>query len=94
MQWEFKQGNCAKLSFDKIYSVFGEERITHLTVRKWFARFHSGNMTLNGKLGVGCPSEFDDNFLNAILDQIPRQARDIAKRMYNLNHLFAAILRN
>ena len=67
MQWEFKQGNSAKMTFDKICSVFGEGRITNLTVRKWFAKLHSGNMILNGELGMGCPSEFDDNFLKAIL---------------------------
>ena len=82
MQWEFKQGNSAEGTFDKICSVFGEGRITDLTVRKWFAKFRSGNMTLNGELSVGCPSEFDENFLKAILEQNPRQARDIAKRMY------------
>ena len=39
-------------------------------------------MTLNGKLGVGRPSELDDNFLKAILEQNPHQARDIAKGMH------------
>ena len=38
-------------------------------------------MTLNGELGVGRHSEFDNNFLKAILVQNPRQARDIARRM-------------
>ena len=68
MQWEFKQGNSAKVTFDKICSVFDEERISDLTVRKWFAKFRSKNMTLNGKLGVGRTSEFTDNFLKAILE--------------------------
>ena len=72
-----KQGNTAEMTFDKICIVFGEGRITDLTVRKWFAKFRSGNVTLNGELGVECPSEFDDNFLNAILVQSPRQARDL-----------------
>ena len=34
MQWEFKQGNSAKVTFDKICNAFGEGRITDLTVRK------------------------------------------------------------
>ena len=33
MQWEFKQGNSAKVTFDKICCVFGEGRITYLIVR-------------------------------------------------------------
>ena len=88
MQWEFKQGNSAKMTFDKICSVFGERRIIDLTVRKRFAIFLSGIITLNGKLGEGCPSEFDDNFLNAILEKNPRQARDISKRVHSSQSTF------
>ena len=68
MLWEFKQGNSAKVTFDKICSIFGEGRITDLTVKKWFAKFRFGNMTLNGELGVRCPYEFYDNFLKAGTD--------------------------
>ena len=39
-------------------------------------------MTLNGELEVGRPFEFDDNFLMAILEQNPCQARVIAKMMH------------
>ena len=70
------------MTFDKIWSVFGEGQKTDLTVREWFAKFCSRNITLKGELGVGCPSEFDDNFLKAILEQNSLQARDIAKKMY------------
>ena len=41
MQWEFKQGNSVKVTFDKICSVFGEGRIIDLTVSKWFTKFRS-----------------------------------------------------
>ena len=60
------------MTFDKICRAFGEERITDLTVRKWFAKFRFGNMTINGELGMGRPSEFDDNFLKSILEENPR----------------------
>ena len=80
MQWEFKQGNKVKVTFDKICCIFGEGRITDMTVRKWFAKFRFGNMTLNGELGMGRLSEFYNNFLKAILEQ--RQVRDIADRIY------------
>ena len=82
MQWKFKQGNSAKVTFYKICSVFDEERITGLTVRKWFAKSRSRNMTLHGELSVGRNSEFNDNFLKAIFEQNPRQARDIGKGIY------------
>ena len=55
MQREFKQGNNAKVTFAETCSVFGEGRITDLTVRKWFAKFRSENMILNSELGVGRP---------------------------------------
>ena len=77
MQWEFKKSDISK-----ICSLFGEGRITNLTVIKWFAKFCSENMTLNGELELGRPSEFDGNFLKEILEQNPCQARDVAKRMY------------
>ena len=83
MLWEFKQGNSAQVTFDKICSVYGEGRKTDRAVRNWFAKFRSGNTILNDELRVGRPSEFDDNFLKAVLEQSPRQSTEyIAKRIH------------
>ena len=49
MQWEFKQDNSAKVTLYKICIVFGEGRITDVTVRKWFAKVRSGNIRLNSE---------------------------------------------
>ena len=80
------------MTFDTICSLFGERQITDLTVRKRFAKFHSGNMKLQGELGVGCPAEFDDNFLKAILDQNLHQATNIVKMMYTSQHCLPSSL--
>ena len=83
MLWEFKQGYGAQVTFDKICSVCGAGRVTYRTVRKFFAKFRSGNTTLTDELRVGRPSELGDNFLKATLEQNPRQStRNTIKRMH------------
>lgn len=82
MLWEFKQGNSAKATAEKICSVYGEGLITDRAVRNWFIKFRSGDTTLKDELRAGRPSDFDDNLLKAILEQNPRQStRGIAKRL-------------
>ncbi|KAG5333135.1 SETMR methyltransferase, partial [Acromyrmex heyeri] len=46
MLWEFKQGNSAKGTAEKICSVYGEGLISDRAVRNWFAKFRSGDTTL------------------------------------------------
>ncbi|KAG5311914.1 SETMR methyltransferase, partial [Pseudoatta argentina] len=81
MLWEFKQGNSAKGTAEKICSVYGEDLISDRTVRHWFAKFRFGDTTLKDGPRAGCPSDLDDNLLKAMLEQNPRQStRDIAGR--------------
>ena len=82
MLWEFKQGNSAKATAEKICSVYGEGLITNRAVRNWFIKFRSGDTTLKDEPRAGRPSDFDDNLLKAILEQNPCQStRDIAERL-------------
>ncbi|CAK9820139.1 Histone-lysine N-methyltransferase SETMAR [Anthophora quadrimaculata] len=82
MLWEFKQGNSAKATAEKICSVYGEGLITDLAVRNWFIKFRSGDTTLKDEPRAGRLSDFDDNLLKAILEQNPRQStRGIAERL-------------
>ncbi|KAG5348093.1 SETMR methyltransferase, partial [Acromyrmex charruanus] len=81
MLWEFKQGNSAKGTAEKICSVYGEDLISDRTVRHWFAKFRSGDTTLKDGPRAGRPSDLDDNLLKAMLEQNSRQStRDIAGR--------------
>ncbi|XP_054005260.1 histone-lysine N-methyltransferase SETMAR-like [Hylaeus anthracinus] len=82
MLCEFKQGNSAKATADKICSVYGEGLITDRAVRNWFIKFRSRDTTLKDKPRAGRPFDFDDNLLKAILMQNPRQStRGIAGRL-------------
>lgn len=40
--WEFKQGNSAKATAEKICSIYDEDLISDRTVRNWFVKFHFG----------------------------------------------------
>ncbi|CAL1289207.1 unnamed protein product [Larinioides sclopetarius] len=82
MLWEFKQGNSAKATAEKIFRMSGEGLITGGAVRNWFVKFHSGDMTLKDELRAGHPSDFVDNLLKAVLEQNPRQStRCIEERL-------------
>ncbi|XP_014609810.1 PREDICTED: histone-lysine N-methyltransferase SETMAR-like [Polistes canadensis] len=82
MLWEFKQGNSAKATAEKICTVYGEGLITDRAVRNWFVKFRFGDTSLKDEPRAGRPSDFDDNLLKTILDQNPRQStRGIAKRL-------------
>ncbi|OAD62648.1 Histone-lysine N-methyltransferase SETMAR [Eufriesea mexicana] len=74
MLWKFKQANSAKATTEKICSVYGERLITYRAIRNWFVKFHSGDTISKDELRAGCPSDFDDNLLKAILEQNPRQS--------------------
>ncbi|XP_015185986.1 PREDICTED: histone-lysine N-methyltransferase SETMAR-like [Polistes dominula] len=82
MLWEFKQGNSAKVTAEKICRVYVEGLITDRAVRNWFVKFRSGDMTLKDEPRARRPSDFDDNLLKAVLEQNPRQStRCIAERL-------------
>ena len=82
MLWEFKQGNSATVTAEKICSVYGEGLITDRAVRNWFVKFRSEDTTLKDEPRAGCPSDFDDDLLKALLEQNPHQlTRNIAERL-------------
>ncbi|GFY74560.1 histone-lysine N-methyltransferase SETMAR [Trichonephila inaurata madagascariensis] len=73
MLWEFKQGNSAKTTAEKICRVYGEGLITDRAVRNWFVKFRFGDMTLKDESRAGRSTDFDDNLLKAALEQTPHQ---------------------
>ena len=82
MLWEFKQGNSAKVTTEKIRSVNGEGLITHQVVRHWYTKFWCGNTTVKDELRTGHPSYFYDNLVNAIFEQNAHQSIiDIKERL-------------
>ncbi|KAL0274338.1 UNVERIFIED_CONTAM: hypothetical protein PYX00_006789 [Menopon gallinae] len=82
MLWEFKQGNSATATAQKLCSVYGEGAITDRAVRNWFVKFRSGDTTLKDEPRAGRPSDFDDNIVKSVLEENPRQStRELAERL-------------
>lgn len=70
--WELKQGNSAKVAFEKTGN--GEELMSDRAVSNWFVKFRSRDATLKHQPTPGRLSHFEDNLLKAILQYNPRQS--------------------
>ncbi|XP_043499976.1 histone-lysine N-methyltransferase SETMAR-like [Polistes fuscatus] len=79
---EFKKGNSANATAEKICRVYGEGLITDRAVRNCFVKFRSGDVILKYEPRAGHPSNFDDNLLKAVLEQnLRRSTRCIVERL-------------
>ena len=63
MLHHFKKGWTAAQSKRDLDETYGEETISESQCRRWFARFKSGDLSLEDKQGKGRPSDFDDQAL-------------------------------
>ena len=92
MLWELKQGNNAIETAEKIYSVHGEGTIIDQTVRNWFVKFHSGDMTLKDEPRPGHSSAFDAEALKSLVEcNACQSTRELADK---LNMSQSTILRH
>lgn len=69
MLYHYEKGWKAAQSFRDLNELFGEGTITDSAVRKWFARFKSGDTSLEDKEGRGRPSDFDDQALLTAVEE-------------------------
>ena len=61
--------------------VYGEGVIGESTERKWFAKLKNGNFDIDDTPRSGRPSEFDEDYLKALLKEESRQtSRELAKK--------------
>ena len=72
--WEFKQGNNAMETAEKICNVYGKGTITDRAKRNWFVKFRSGDTSLRDELRPGRSSNFDDDVLKALVECNPHQS--------------------
>ena len=62
--------------------MYGEKAVGSSTCRRWFTTFRSEDATLLDKPRSGRPTNFDDEELQALLDEDPRQTtRELAERL-------------
>ena len=77
--YEFRLGEKAADAHRRLYQAFVEGFISEKTCVHWFARFKSGNYTVEDKPRSGRPSELDDEALLQLVEADPRMTnRDMA----------------
>ena len=85
MLYHFEKGWKAAQSFRDLNELFGKGTISESQCREWFARFKSGDTSLEDKPGRGRPSDFDDQaFLAAVEEDESLTTRMLAED-FNVN---------
>ncbi|XP_018343849.1 PREDICTED: histone-lysine N-methyltransferase SETMAR-like [Trachymyrmex septentrionalis] len=65
----FKKGKRAAEAHRKICSVYGDDALTKRAAQKWFAKFRSGDTSLEDGPRSGRPTEVDSNDIKALVEQ-------------------------
>ena len=82
MLWEFKQGNNATATAEKICSVYGEGTIYDWAVQHWFVKFRSGDTPLKDKPRPVRSSVFEAEALTSLVECNARQStRELADKL-------------
>ena len=82
MLWEFKQGNNAMETAEKICSVYGEGTISDWAVQNWFVKFCSVETSLNDEPRPGHSLDFDAEALKSLVECNARQStRELADKL-------------
>ncbi|XP_065665663.1 histone-lysine N-methyltransferase SETMAR-like [Hydra vulgaris] len=78
----FNRGVKAAEATRENCAVYGEGAMPESTARRWFSRFKNGNFDLKDGSHTGRPIEFDEERLNQLLHENPRQTtRELAEQM-------------
>ena len=78
----FNRGVNATEAAREICSVYGNGAMPESTARRWFSRFKNGNFYLKDRSHTGRPTVFDEDRLNQLLHENPRQTtRELAEQM-------------
>lgn len=59
-----------------LVEVYGDHALSERTCQRWFGRFKSGNFDLEDEERAGRPTIFEDEELEALLDQDPSQTQE------------------
>jgi [histone H3]-lysine36 N-dimethyltransferase SETMAR len=71
LRYEFKVGSNATQASNRINSAYGQV-ISVRQAQEWFARFRSGDLSLEDKPRPGRPSGIDNDVLKSIIEEDPR----------------------
>ena len=78
----FRKGVNASKAHKKLWAVYGDEALKERQCQNWFARFRSGDFSLQNEERSGRPVEVDDEQIKAlIVNDRHSSTRDIAKNL-------------
>ncbi|TEA31487.1 hypothetical protein DBR06_SOUSAS44510009, partial [Sousa chinensis] len=72
--YEFKLGRSAATASRNINSVFGEGSVSERTIRWWFEKFHSGDLSLKNEPRGRPKSVLNEDQLRAMVEANPKTA--------------------
>ena len=79
---EFKQGNNATETAEKICSVYGECTISDRAIQNWFVKFRSEDTSMKDEPRPGRSSDFDDDALKVLVECNPCQStQELANKL-------------
>ena len=84
--YHFEKGWTAAQSFRDLNELFGQGTITQQGVQKWFARFKSGDTSLEDKPERGRPSDFDDQALLATVEENESLTTRMLAEQFDVHH--------
>ncbi|XP_066260728.1 histone-lysine N-methyltransferase SETMAR-like [Euwallacea similis] len=81
--FEFKLGRKATEAARNINTAFGQNTTSERTVQWWFARFRSGNESLQDEEHGSRPSELDDDQLKTLIEaDSSKTTREVAEELH------------
>ena len=79
----FKLGKDATEATEMINSAWGDNSVGASTIRKWFSRFCVGNFNLQDNPRPGPEKKFEDEELQALLNENPCQTQqELGKQLW------------
>lgn len=69
-----------------ICCVYGEKAVSERTAQKWFLKFNSGDFDLNDASRSGRPSDFNEDCLNQLIHDDPRQSTRELGQIMDCDH--------
>lgn len=80
--YEYKLGHDASEASRNINKVWGENASNERTIRRWFKKFRSGDMSLEDEEGRGPTSKLDNDQLKSLVEANPRTTiRELATEL-------------
>ena len=95
MLYEFKKGNSAAEAAKNIHSVYEKECVNEKTCCRWFAKFRTGDFTLEDEGRTERLVEFNDELLKAALEENPvLSVEELTIKLSSNIQLFIVIFKN